>query len=238
MKLKHRTILITGGTSGIGKALAGELQKDNTVIITGRSKEPLEQARRQGLATITCDITKRADIEALVMKLEQEYPELDTLINNAGVQYNYNLLTASGAHQKIQHELDTNLSGAMQLTHLLLPLLSTKPSAIVNVTSALGAVPKTDGLVYSASKAGLRSFTRGLRKLLRGKDISVVEVIPPVTDTRMTAGREEGKMPAGELVQIILRQWAGGRRLIAPGKIKLLLLIDRFLPGLADKIIR
>ena len=171
------------------------------------------------------------------MEVEQKYPELDVLVNNAGIQYNYNLLEASDIHQKIQNEINTNLTGTIQLTQLLLPILSTKPSVIVNVTSGLGAVPKTDGLIYSVSKAGLRNFTLGLRKSLNNNAIKVLEIIPPVTNTNMTSGRDEQKMSVEELVRIIIKQWQQGKILIAPGKIKLFLLINRFLPVLANRII-
>jgi short-subunit dehydrogenase involved in D-alanine esterification of teichoic acids len=237
MKIKDHTILITGGTSGIGKALAEALAPNNNVIITGRSAQKLEAARQHGLTAFACDLTQVQAVEALVVSLEQEFPQLDILINNAGIQYNYDLLEESNISNQIRHEIATNLSGTIHLTHLLLPLLSTKPSTIINVSSALGVVPKSDGLIYSVSKAGLRSFTIGLRKILRGQPIRVLEIIPPVTDTHMTSGRSEPKMPVDELVQLILRQWENGKQLIAPAKVKLLLQLNRFVPGLANRLI-
>lgn len=238
MQIQNRTILITGGTSGIGKALAQELKHNNTVIITGRSEERLEQARQNGLIAIPCDLSRRDDLDKLVLKLEQEYPALNVLINNAGIQYNYHWLEEADLYQKIQQEVAVNLSGTMQLTQLLTPLLGVKASTILNVTSALGAVPKSDGLIYSVTKAGLRSFTQGLRKVLKGQSIRVLEVIPPVTDTNMTAGRSEAKTSTEELVKIILRQWKKGKQLIAPTKVKIFLTINRFFPALANKIIQ
>ncbi|WP_170110245.1 SDR family oxidoreductase [Flavilitoribacter nigricans] len=237
MKIKNHTVLITGGTSGIGRELARALAKDNRVIVTGRSEQRLTEARKDGLTAWNCDLTVPRQIEALVVKLEQEFPQLDILINNAGIQFNYNLLETPSSYEKINREITTNLTGTIHLTQLLLPLLSTKPSTIINLTSALGTVPKSDGLVYSAGKAGLRNFTAGLRKVLRNKSVRVLEIIPPVTDTRMTAERGENKMPVDELVRIILRQWERGYQLIAPGKVKFLLLLQRSLPGLADRLI-
>lgn len=236
-KLKGHTILITGGTSGIGKALALALQDDNQVIITGRSPKRLEQARQEGFAAIACDMTQKNDLDHLNTLIEQQYPQLDVLINNAGVQYNYKLLEVSDVNHKIHTEIAINLTGAIQLTQMLLPVLSTKPSQILNVTSALGAVPKSDALVYSASKAGLRNFTAGLRKVLKGQSIEVLEVIPPVTDTGMTAGREAEKMSVADLTKVILHQWKQGREVIAPQKIKAFMGLGRFLPGVASRII-
>lgn len=237
MKIKNHTILITGGTSGIGRALAEALVENNQVIITGRSAKRLAIARANGISTFACDLTQSREVENLVMELEQHFPQLDILINNAGIQYNYDLLEESNAYSRVQNELSTNLTGTIHLTQLLLPLLSTKPSTIINVTSALGTVPKSDGLVYSASKAGMRNFTVGLRKVLSKQQIRVLEIIPPVTDTHMTEARTENKMPVDELIQIILRQWEKGKALIAPGKVKFLLQLNRFAPGLANRII-
>ena len=237
MKIKDKTILITGGTSGIGQALAEAFRRESKVIITGRSADRLEQAKANGLTAMACDLTQKKDIEKLVVKLEQEFPSLDVLINNAGIQYNYDWLKEVGAVHKIQHELATNLIGTIQLTQLLLPLLSTKISTIINVSFALGSVPKSDGLVYSVSKAGLRSFTQGLRKVLVGQSISVLEVIPPVTDTQMTAGRSKNKMSVQTLVTLIIKQWESGKQLIAPSKIKIFLQLNRFLPALSNRII-
>jgi uncharacterized oxidoreductase len=238
MDIQNQTILITGGTSGIGKALALSLKEKNTVIVTGRSEARLEEARKNGLITIQADLTKREDLDQLVMTIEQQYPQLNVLINNAGIQYNYHMLRESDTFQRIQQEIQVNLTGTIQLTQLLLPVLCSKPSQILNVSSALGVVPKSDGIVYSASKAGLRNFTRGLRKILKEQPVQVIEVIPPVTDTRMTAGRDEEKMPVEELVLLILKQWSKGKTLIAPGKIKLLMTINRWWPSLADSFIK
>lgn len=238
MEIKDRTILITGGTSGIGKALALALYADNQVIVTGRSSERLEAMRSLGIKAIACDLTQAEDLEQLLLTIEQEHMELDVLINNAGIQYNYDFTKHTQAFQKIQQEIQTNLIGTIQLTSYLLPLLSTKSSTIINVTSGLGAVPKTDGLIYSCSKAGLRNFHRGLRKSLKGQPIELIELIPPVTATAMTADREERKMTTEELVSLALRQWNAGKKLLAPQKIKLLLWINRLFPALADRIIR
>ncbi len=238
MTIQNQSILITGGTSGIGKALALSLKDNNKVIVTGRSIERLEEAQKNGLIPIKADLTSREDLDKLVMTIEQQYPELNVLINNAGIQFNYHMLEETDTLQRIHNEIQINLTGTIQLTQLLLPVLCAKPSQILNVSSGLGAVPKTDGIVYSASKAGLRNFTRGLRKILKDQPVTVIEVIPPVTDTHMTSSREEDKMPVEELIAIIIKQWSKGKQLIAPRKIKLLLGINRWWPGLADRIIK
>ena len=237
MKLSGHTILITGGTSGIGRELALRLKASNTVLVTGRNPDRLAEATAAGLIAIRCDLTSRADIDQLLTRIEQDYPALDVLINNAGVQYNYQLPARDDIFRKVQEEIAINLTGTIQLTQALLPTLLTKPSQILNVTSALAWVPKSDGLVYSASKAGLHNFTRGLRKALKGHDVVVREIVPPVTDTGMTAGREEAKMNAGALADLILAQWKKGKKRLAPTKIRLFAGINHWLPSVADRII-
>lgn len=237
MKLKDRTILITGGTSGIGRALAEMLKKDNTVIVTGRRQLSVQKAREEELHAFPLDLSSKESMDALAVYIETNYPALDLLINNAGVQHNYNFTTATDTYDAVNGEIAINLTGQIYLTQLLLPLLSTRPSAIVNVTSALGAVPKSDGLVYSASKAGLRNFTRGLRKVLKGTSVQVLECIPPVTDTAMTAGRDEAKMTPKELANRVLGQMKKRFQVLAPQKIKFFLWLNRMVPRLADKII-
>lgn len=238
MTIQNQTILITGGTSCIGKALALVLNKHNKVIVTGRSLERLEDMRKSGLSPIAADLCKREDLDKLVLTIEQQYPQLNILINNAGIQYNYHLLEEPDPLQRIQQEIQINLTGTIQLTQRLLPILCTKPSQIINVSSALGIVPKKDGIVYSASKAGLRNFTKGLRKILKEQPVKVIEIIPPVTDTRMTAERDEKKMSPEELAALIIKQWSRGHSLITSSKIRLLLAINRAWPGLADRIIQ
>lgn len=238
MLISGKCILITGGTSGIGLALAETLSSSNEVIVTGRDLAKLELAKAKGLTAIQCDQAQLTDLEQLLVKIERDFPHLDVLINNAGVQYNYDYLTTVNPYQNIQKEIQINLTSTIQLTQLLLPVLSTKRSCIINVTSALGAVPKTDGIVYSVSKAGLRNFTTGLRKGLKGQSIKVLEVIPPVTATEMTAQRDEPKMEAEELADLIIQQWARGAQLIAPGKIRFLLQLQRWLPKVANRLIQ
>lgn len=237
MELSGRTILITGGTSGIGKALAQELKKQNLVMVTGTNPQRLDEAAQSGLIAVRCDLAQIHEIEELVTFIERDIQSLDVLINNAGVQNNYDFANTTAPLKKVEQEITINLTGAIQLTQLLLPTLLTKPSHIINVTSALGAVPKSDGLVYSASKAGLRNFTQGLRKVLAKEAISIHELVPPVTDTAMTAGREEKKMPPEQLVQIALRQLGTGKLLLAPAKIRFFLWLSRVMPGVANRII-
>ena len=239
MQLTHNTILITGGTSGIGLELGKRLlEQNNTVILLGRNEAKLAEAAKNGFVTIRCDLTKQEDIEAASVLVQNKFPGLNMLFNNAGVQYNYDFVDEVTPAVKIAQEIAINLTGQIMLTQLLIPVLAQNERAvIVNTSSGLGAFPKADGLVYSASKAAMRNFTTGLRFALKEKDIRVLEFIPPVTDTGMTAGREEQKMSAEALVAQVLPQLRKGRRILTVAKMRMFLWIAFLFPGLANRIL-
>lgn len=239
MKLSNQTILITGGTSGIGLALGKALRKKgNQVILLGRNKEKLAAASSLGFETISCDFNQIADIEAASVLIQNKYPQLSLLFNNAGVQYNYNFLEQVIPPHKIVREIQVNVSGQIILTQLLIPVLSNAKQAwIINTTSGLGMHPKQDGLVYSASKAAMRNFTRGLQVVLKKTAIKVLEFIPPVTDTPMTAGRDENMMSVQDLIDMIMPQIERERRMITVPKIRLFEWIAFLFPSLADRIL-
>ena len=125
MELVGKTILITGGTSGIGYALGQELlKKNNKVILLGRDSAKLIHAKNEGFHTIQCDLSKQRDIERAAVEIQNEFPGLDVLFNNAGVQYNYLLTSTVIPLDKIQKEITINLTGQILLTQLLIPILS------------------------------------------------------------------------------------------------------------------
>ncbi|MCB0665189.1 MAG: SDR family NAD(P)-dependent oxidoreductase [Saprospiraceae bacterium] len=239
MKISNKTILITGGTSGIGYILGKELLvKKNTVILLGRNGDRLKALEKEGFETIACDLGRQDDVEEAVLEIENQFPGLEILFNNAGVQYNYLITDTVIPLTKIRDEIEINLTGQIILTQLLIPVLArNSDSMIVNTTSGLGAFPKSDGLVYSASKAGMRSFTTGLKYALKDTNISVAEFIPPVTDTNMTAGRSENKMSPEKLVQTILPQLERGKSIVTTSQIRIFLWISFLFPGLANKIL-
>ncbi len=163
MKTTHHTVLITGGTSGIGLALAKRfLIGGNTVIVTGTNAQKAEAVKRN-LPELTVELADMRDREALE-KLVYRYPDVNILINNAGIQYNYEFADAAIAPEQITTELDINLVSHLYLIKLFLPQLLKHPTAaIINVSSGLGIVPKQSAPVYCASKAALHSFTKALR---------------------------------------------------------------------------
>ena len=238
MKTNDNTVLITGGTSGIGLALARRfLREDNTVIVTGTSAEKAEVLQHQ-LPALTIELADMRDRQALE-KLVYRYPDVNILINNAGIQYNYNFVDPAIDVAQITDELDVNLLSPLHLTKLFLPqLLSHSTAAIINVSSGLGIVPKQSAPVYCASKAALHSFSKTLRWQLEGTAVRVFEVIPPIVDTAMTQGRGRGKIAPEALIEEFWRDFSCDRLDMRIGKTKLLFILQQWMPTLAERIMR
>ncbi|MBW4558297.1 MAG: SDR family oxidoreductase [Trichormus sp. ATA11-4-KO1] len=238
MNTDHNTILITGGTSGIGFALAQRfLREGNTVIVTGTNAEKAEVVKNQ-LPNITIALADMRDRLALD-KLVYSYPDVNILINNAGVQYNYDFADPAIAVEQIETELDINLLSPLYLTKLFLPQLLRHPTAaIINVSSGLGIVPKQSAPIYCASKAALHSFTKTLRWQLEATSVRVFEIIPPMVDTAMTRGRGRDKIKPEALVEEFWRDFSQDRYEMRIGKTKLLFVLQRLMPTLAERIMR
>ena len=181
------TVLITGGTSGIGLALATRYLGDgNTVIICGRNEEKLAKTAGEvpGLKTISADISSEEDRLLLFEAVKKIYPDTNILINNAGIQQRIDVSTMDW--QMWKKEINTNLEAPMHLSGLFIPFLAGKENAqIINVTSGLAFMPAIWVPVYGATKAGLHAFTFVLREQLREKGVAVKEIIPPAVKTNL-----------------------------------------------------
>ncbi|WP_373741240.1 SDR family oxidoreductase [Neisseria sp.] len=230
------TALITGGGSGIGLALARRFHAaGHRVILVGRRAEVLQKAAAElsGARYETADITLREDRERLL----RNHPDVSVLVNNAGIQLNQPFAAQSEAD--IRHELDTNLLAPVLLTHAFLPQLTAQPNgAVVNITSGLALVPKEAAALYCAGKAALHSFSQTLRWQLEGTSVRVYELMPPLVDTAMTHGRGKGKISPDALAEEFWHAFTREKYEIMGGKTKLLHLINRIAPGLAQKIMR
>lgn len=196
MQTKNNTILITGGTSGIGLAFAEEfIRLGNKVIICGRRQERLSriQEKHSGIAARTCDITKEDEREALAEWVVAHHPEVNVLINNAGVQLLTDL-TQPVDLKRVRQEVETNFIAPLHLTSLLTRHLITKDNAaIINISSGLAFVPIAFVPVYCATKAALHSMTLSLRHQLKGFPISIFEIAPPSVNTELGHDRREDK---------------------------------------------
>jgi uncharacterized oxidoreductase len=246
MQLYQHRVLITGGSTGIGLALAKALMaRGNLVAICGRRLDKLEAAHSAlpGLHIIQCDLTDPAAAELLITQAVEALGGLSILINNAGTQNNFSFATTDAHHAVAQSiaEIQVNLTSLVALTaHALPHLKNTSTGAIINVSSALVFSPKADAAIYCATKAAVHSFTQALRYQMADDlpHIKVFEVMPPLTDTDMTEGHGAGKIRPDQVVIETLRGIAADRMEIRVGKAKLLGFIQRLSPTLAAKIIR
>ena len=241
MKLKQRTVLITGGTSGIGLELAKQLvARDNTVLLTGRDSEKLRQTKTDlpGVHTFQSDATNPEDIARLQQRIAAEFPACDVLINNAGIMRNLDVNTQH-ALTDVTQEIDVALRGPIQMVQAFLPLLKSRPEAlIVNVSSGLAFIPFPLSPAYSAAKAGLHAYTRCLRVQLKASRVAVVELAPPGTETKLFRDefQQEMKgqkaMPVKTLVDQAIAGIERGKTEIRPGLSNVLYLLSRVAPGL------
>ncbi len=186
MDFKDNTVLITGGGTGIGFALAQRfLQAGSRVIICGRRKEKLSEAQLQcpQLHTRVCDLTQADERNELFAWATETYPELNVLVNNAGIQQRIQLLQ-NPAWEILSREMAINIEAPIHLSTLFVSHLRQKDRpAIINITSGLAFVPLTRVPVYCATKAALHSFTLSLRHQLSETPIAVIEIIPPAVNT-------------------------------------------------------
>ena len=203
MKTTNNTILISGGTAGIGLEMAKLLlAKGNKVIITGRNQERLDKALQQlpGAVGIQCDVSRESDTHNLVETIKADHPDVNILINNAGAAFVYNLTTENvNAVAKAEGEMLTNYLAVIRLNEWLLPQLNEqKEAAIVNVSSVVAFVPGSLA-TYSASKAALHSYTQSLRIALTNvSPVRVFELMPPLVNTEFSApiGGSKGIEPS------------------------------------------
>ena len=221
MDLGGNTVLVTGGASGIGLGLAERLlAAGSEVVLCGRRVEKLREAkaRHPGFHTRVCDLTREADREALVAWATREFPRLNVLVNNAGVQVR-DRIDAPDSWPRFREELAANLEAPIHLAARLVPHLARQPrAAIWNVTSGLSFVPLARAPVYCATKAAMHSFTLSLRHQLAGTSIRVVEIVPPATDTDLGgAGLHKFGVTVDALLDDVLPRIANGELEVAHG---------------------
>jgi uncharacterized oxidoreductase len=239
MKMTGKTVLITGGTSGIGLELARQLiARGNTVIVTGRSLAKLEAAQEAvpGLHAFQSDVSDPSSVESLYKAVSDQFPMLDTLVNNAGAMRNIKL---DRQHQlnDLTTEVDGNLKGPMWMIQAFLPLLlRQKRGLIVNVSSGLAFIPFPAAPIYSASKAAVHAYTQCLRAQLDGTCVSIVELAPPGTETPLFRGefaeemKSEKGMNVGVLVERAIAGIEAGKSEIRPGLSNVLKIASRVAP--------
>lgn len=242
MKLNNNKILITGGSRGIGLALTKMFaERNNKIIIVSKNNNRPEILEKYGesIIYIKCDLTNTQEFETLLVKLENEHSDINIIVNNAAIQFNYYFLEENRLNSKIEAEINLNLNVPIKLSTNLLPILSNKSeAAIVNISSGLAIAPKEIASVYCATKAAIHSFSQSLRYQLENTNIKVFELFPPVVNTDMTQGRGKDKMEPDVLAKKFMQSFEQNEFEILVGKIKLLQLINLISPKLAKKILR
>lgn len=244
MTLNGKTILITGGTSGIGLALAKELLgRGNTVLVTGRDQGRLDAARQAlpGLHAFQSDVSDPDAILALREVVLEGFPGLDMLVNNAGIMRNLDLNRDRGLRD-VTREIEVGLCGPIWMVQAFLPHLRTRKGAlIVNVSSGLAFVPLPLAPVYCAAKAAMHSFSQSLRMQVARTGVAVVELAPPPVETPLFRGefaeemKGEKAMDAGVLARKAVAGIEAGKLEVRPGVSNLLKAMSRVAPQLMLK---
>lgn len=241
MELKNHTILITGGTSGFGYEFAAKLlSMGNTVIVTGRDQAKLDQAKKilPGIHTFQSDVSDPAAIVDLYNKVTGQFPQLNMLINNAGEMRKIILHNATDLHD-ITHEVEINLMGPIRMVQQFLPHLKKQPSAaILNVTSGIALAPMPVSPIYSATKSGLRSYTKSLRVQMKNTNIKVFELVAPGAKTPlndkftgMDGFDEKILMEPEKLIAAAIKGIQADQLEIYPGLARILLIMSRLAPA-------
>jgi uncharacterized oxidoreductase len=238
MKLQGNTILITGGSAGIGLAMAKKfVSLGNKVIVTGRNADKLEAARKEtpALEIIRSDAADPGAVQALAAELGDRFPEMNVLVNNAGVMIPRNHTGPSGDLVALTAELDINLAGPIRMVSVLIDRLKANRGTIINVSSGLAFVPLQLSPIYCATKAALHSYTMSLRQQLKDEGVEVIELMPPAVHTELTADMpDDGDfkiLTTDELIEGTVKGLRAGKLEIRPGQANQLYWMSRIAPG-------
>lgn len=240
MDLKNSTVLITGGTSGIGLELVKQLTEEGTtIIVTGRNSEALDKTKNQfpNVHTFQSDVSNPKDINDLYETVTTLFPNLNMIVNNAGLMRLIDLQDQSLDLENINREIAVNLSGTIQMVHQFLPHLKMqKSAAIVNVSSGIAFMSYSAAPVYSAAKAGVRAYTQALRLQLEDTNIKVFEMIPPGVNTNLQNDWIKQPNPAmmmtvDKMVNVAIKGLKQDKKELKPSLIRVIKLANRLFPG-------
>ena len=244
MELKNSTILVTGGTSGIGLEFVKQLAEQGaTVIVTGRNPETLYTTKKKfpKIHTFQSDVSDPGDIKKLYDDVTRQFPELNIIINNAGIMRLIDLQDETLDLDNITREIATNLSGTIRMIHQFLPhLIKKRSAAIINVSSAIAFMAYSSAPVYSASKAGVHAYTKALRLQLGKSNVKVFEVIPPGVNTNLQNDwllqpNPKQMMKVDKMVGAAIRGILKNKLEIKPGLTSIVKLMSRIAPGFVEK---
>jgi uncharacterized oxidoreductase len=234
VQISDKTVLITGGTDGIGLEMARQMKAKGAIVtVCGRRQTQLDAAAAEGLTVVAADLTSPKACADLAAHFGGG---LDILINNAGAGSDYDINAPIDLADN-DRVIFLNVNAPVHLITHLLPSLRARPeAAIVNVTSGLAIAPRGGGPIYCATKAALRSFTMALRHQLKGSNVHVIEALPPVVETQMTAGRDGKKMSPAECARQIIRAIETNSKEANVGMVKILKAVYSISPALARSI--
>jgi uncharacterized oxidoreductase len=242
MKLTGRSILITGGSTGIGLAFALKfVELGNEVIVTGRRQEVLDQVitKHPKLHTIQSDVADSAQIAALAARLKADFPKLDVLMNNAGIMLHKNLKAPAADLEGLTTEMDINLGGVIRMTSALIDILTANKGTVINVSSGLAFVPLPSAPIYCATKAAVHSYTQSLRFQLEESGVEVIDLMPPGVKTDLTAELAERNaialMTTDDLIKESFAAFKAGKLEIRPGQSNQLAFLRRLAPDFINR---
>lgn len=240
MKNSKQIVLITGGSSGIGFALAKKFSaNDHTVIITGRNLSKLENVQKKfpNIHVFQSDVTDDVEVRNLADDIKNKFGGIDILINNAGIMNLVDTGNEQNDLQKQMQEIEINYNSPIRLLHYFLPQLkNSKNAVLVNVSSGLAYIPFAQSPVYSGTKSALHFWTQAIRPQLKPYGIKVIELLPPVVDTPLAHGADIAEddnlkpMPPEKLADIFWKDFMRGKEEITPGISKQLKLMSRLAP--------
>jgi uncharacterized oxidoreductase len=241
MKLTNRTILITGGSAGIGLAFALKfLELGNRVIITGRRQAVLDdiKAKHPALYTIQSDAADPAQISTLAQTIKRDFPELDVLVNNAGISRYKNLSVPASDLTDLMTEVNVNVGSVIRMTSAMVDILKINKGTLINVSSALAFVPLPCLPIYCATKAAIHSYTQSLRFQLEDSGVEVIELMPPAVRTEMTADLPDQGLTlitTDKLVALSIASLKRGAVEVRPGQSAQLALLRRIAPDFINR---
>jgi len=241
MNLRNRTILITGGSAGIGLAFALKfLELGNEVIVTGRRQRVLDEVKAKcpKLHTIQSDVADPAQIAALAARMKADFPKLDVLMNNAGIMLYKNLKAPATDLAGLMAEVNINVGGVIGMTSAFIDILTANKGTVINVSSGLAFVPLPAAPIYSATKAAIHSYTQSLRFQLEETGVEVIDLMPPAVKTEMTTELAEGGgtvISTDELVKQSFALLKAGALEIRPGQSKQLAFLRRLAPDFINR---
>jgi len=237
MKLTGNTILITGGSAGIGLAFAKAFSElGNEVIITGRSQDKLDAAKAAlpKLHTLRCDAGDPLAIATMAGAVREKFPATNVVMNNAGIMTYRNLATTEPDLSSLAQEVNVNVTGLIQTTSALIEMLAGNRGTVVNVSSGLAFVPLQAAPIYCATKAAVHSYTISLRQQLEGR-VEVIELMPPAVRTELLGDVPDDAdfkvITTDELVAATMKALRAGKSEICPGQASQLRFMSRLAPG-------